>query len=85
MTSIVAWSRIMSDREVVCAINTDCEATRPAWVTIDSGLHRLGDEYAYVYSTDAAKLGFHTEALARNGLAIKIEVPPAAFVILAPA
>ncbi|MCI9870569.1 alpha-amylase family glycosyl hydrolase [Arthrobacter humicola] len=85
MTSIVAWSRIISDREIVCAINTDCEATRSGWVTIDSGLHRPGDEYAYVYSTDAAKLGFQIAALARNGLAIEIEVPPAGFVILAPA
>lgn len=85
MTSIVAWSRIMANREVVCAINTDCNASRSGWVTIDSSLHLLGDEYKYVYSTDAGKLGIETAVLARNGLAIEIEVPPAGFVILAPA
>lgn len=85
MTSIVAWSRIMADRELVCAINTDCDATRSAWVTIDSRLHRVGDGYTYAYSTDAGKLHFQTAAQARNGLAIEIEVPPAGFVILAPA
>lgn len=74
----------MSDREVVCAINTDCDTPKSGWATIDAGLHLLGDEFKYVYSTDAGKLGFRTAALPRNGLAIQIEVPPAAFVILSP-
>lgn len=84
MTSIVAWGRIMSNREVVCAINTDTDRSRSAWVTIDAGLHAAGDKYRYVYSTDAAKVGIPTAAEARNGLAIHIEVPPSGFVILAP-
>ena len=45
MTSIVAWSRIMSNREVVCAINTDLAATRTAWVTIDARLHAIGAKF----------------------------------------
>ena len=32
--SIVAWSRILADREVLCAINNDPDTTRSAWVTV---------------------------------------------------
>lgn len=74
----------MSNREVVCAINTDCDQSLSAWVTIDAGLHTAGDKYQYVYSTDAAKVGMTTAAETRNGLAMRIEVPSSGFVILAP-
>jgi glycosidase len=84
MTSMVAWSRIMSDREVVCAINTDLAAPRTAWVTIDAGLHAVGDKYQYAYSTDPTRIGSPVAAQARNGLAISVTVPAAGFVILAP-
>ncbi len=84
MTSIVAWSRIMSNREVVCAINTDLAAARTAWVTIDARLHAVGDKFQYVYSTDAAHVGSPVSAQARNGLAIRVTVPAAGFVIVTP-
>lgn len=84
MTSIVAWSRIMANREVVCAINTDLAAPRTAWVTIDSRLHGVGSKFQYAYSTDPAKLGLEVAAEARNGLAISFTVPPAGFVIMTP-
>ena len=82
MTSIVAWSRILSTREVVCAINTDVASQRTAWVTIDAGLHSAGDKFECVYSTDSSKVGSLVGAEPRNGLAIRIEVPAAGFVIL---
>lgn len=84
MTSVVAWSRIMSSREVVCAFNTDLVATRSVWVTIDAGLHSAGDKFRYVYSTDQNQQGSETAIEARNGRAISISVPAAGFVIMAP-
>ena len=84
MTSIVAWSRILSNREVVCAINTDWAAPRAAWVTIDAGLHSAGDKFECLYSTDKSKVGSLVAAEPRNGLAIRIEVPAAGFVVMAP-
>lgn len=84
MTSMVAWSRIMSNREVVCAINTDLAAARTAWVTIDARLHAIGDKFQYAYSTDPTQLGSPVAAQARNGLAISVTVPAAGFVILKP-
>jgi hypothetical protein len=84
MTSIVAWSRIMSSREVMCAFNTNLAATRTVWVTMDAGLHSVGDKFQCVYSTDQNQQGSETGAEARNGLAIKVSVPAAGFVIMAP-
>ena len=84
ITSIVAWSRILSDREVVCAINTDWASPLTAWVTVDAGLHSAGDTFAYVYSTDKTKVGSLVAAEPRNGMAIRIQVPPAGFVVVAP-
>ena len=75
MTSMVAWSRIMSNREVVCAINTDLAAARSAWVTIDARLHAVGDKFQYAYSTDSTQVGSPVSAQARNGLAISVTVP----------
>ena len=84
MTSVVAWSRILSDREVVCAINTDWASPRTAWVTIDAGLHSAGDMFQCAYSTDGSKVGSLVAAEPRNGLAIRIEVPPAGFIVMVP-
>lgn len=84
MTSIVAWSRIMSNREVVCAINTDLAVRRTAWITVDSALHSVGDKFQVAYSTDQNQQGSEVAAEARNGLAISIDIPPAGFVILTP-
>jgi glycosidase len=84
MTSIVAWSRMMSTREVVCAINTDLAAARTAWVTIDARLHTVGAKFKSAYSTDPTQVGLQVPVEARNGLAIRVSVPPAGFVIMTP-
>ncbi|WP_218160852.1 alpha-amylase family glycosyl hydrolase [Arthrobacter sp. ov118] len=84
MTSVVAWSRIIANREVVCAMNTDVVSRRAAWVTIDAGLHSIGDKFQCAYSTEQGQQGSEVAAEGRNGLAISIDVGPAGFVIMAP-
>ncbi|MCU1531587.1 MAG: putative glycoside hydrolase [Arthrobacter sp.] len=84
MTSIVAWSRIMANREVVCAINTDLAVQRKAWVTIDARLHTVGAKFQCAYSTDQNQQGSSVAAEGRNGLSISVTVPPAGFVIMTP-
>ena len=84
MTSIVAWSRIIANREVVCAINTDVAAPRTAWVTIDARLHAVGSKFQCAYSTNPVQLGSGVLSEARNGLAISVTVPSAGFVIMTP-
>jgi hypothetical protein len=74
----------MSNREVVCAINTDLTATRTAWVTIDARLHTVGAKFKCTYSTDPTHVGSPTSVEGRNGLAISVSVPPAGFIIMTP-
>ena len=81
--SLVAWSRILAGREIVCAVNTDAAAWQTAWVTIDNGLHAVSDQYAYRYRSDGSP-GTTVGVAPRNGLAIQVTVPPAGVAVLVP-
>ena len=81
MRSVVAWSRLFAEGEVVCALNTDPTSARTAWVTIDNDLHAAGDRLVCRYSTDRAQEGTSVLVEARNGKAIELTVPPAGFVV----
>lgn len=79
--SVVPWSRILDRSEIVCAVNTDANDARTAWVTIDDDLHRAGEHLTCLYSTDPAQIGATVEVEARNGKAVSLTVPAAGFVI----
>ena len=81
--SVVAWSRIFSDREVLLAVNTDVATARTAWVTIDNGLHATGSQLTCLHSTSVAQIGSLVSVEARNGKAVQITVPAAGFVAFA--
>jgi glycosidase len=81
MRSIVAWSRIFNDDEVLCAINTDPDHASAAFVTVDSDLRASGSLLTCLYSTDAAEIGRTIPVEARNGKAVLLTVPPAGFVV----
>ena len=81
--SVVAWSRIFSDREVLLAVNTDVATARTAWVTIDNGLHATGSQLTCLHSTSVAQIGNLVSIEARNGKAVQITVPAAGFVAFA--
>jgi glycosidase len=83
MRSIVPWSRIFADREVLAAINTDPLLPRTAWVTVDAGLQPAGATLTCRYSTDPAQEGLAVQVETRNGRAVRLTVPPAGFVIYA--
>jgi glycosidase len=79
---IVAWSRILADREVICVINTDIEHPHETWVTIDAGLHATGDRLrllAAAAPAPGAPPPPTAPVEARNGMAARIEVPPGGF------
>jgi glycosidase len=80
MTSVVAWSRVYSGREIVLAINTDHGHPRGAWVTIDAGINAERGELVCLFSTDLSQEGTKTAVEPRNGRAVWVEVPPAGFV-----
>jgi glycosidase len=80
--SVVPWSRIFNNHEMVLAINTDVDQSRTAWVTIDNNLH--GDNSTFLkclYSTDPKQKGLEVRIEARNGKAVRLTVPPGGFVI----
>jgi glycosidase len=79
--SLVPWSRILSDHEIVLAINTDANNSRTAWVTIDESLHKPGESLTCTYSTDTAQIGTKADVEPRNGLAVLLTVPPGGLII----
>jgi hypothetical protein len=81
LRSLVPWSRLFVDEELVLAINTDPDAASTAWVTIDDGLHAAGDELRCLYSTDAGQIGQTATVEARNGKAVRLTLPPAGFAV----
>jgi hypothetical protein len=81
LRSVVPWSRLFDESEVLCAINTDADGATTAWVTIDDGLHRAGDLLRCVHSTDPAQVGDTFVVEPRNGKAVRLTVPPGGFVV----
>ncbi len=82
MLSVVPWSRIFNKQEIVLAINTDADAARTAWVTIDYKLHQENSPFlTCIYSTDPAQLNSICDIEARNGKAVRLTVPAGGFVI----
>jgi glycosidase len=84
MKSIVAWSRIFADQEILCAINTDTVSWTEAFVTIDSDLHDEGSSLSRIYMSpfEGSSHAIETARVeSLNGKAIKIAIPPSGFVV----
>jgi glycosidase len=79
--SVIPWSRLFDEKEMLLAINTDYDQPRTAWVTIDDRLHQVGDQLQCIYSTDAGQLDQLLPVQGRNGKAVLLTVPAAGFVI----
>lgn len=79
--SVVPWSRIFNNQEMLFAINTDYFQPKTAWVTIDNVIHNTGDKLKCIYSTDGGQINQQVTIEARNGKSVLITVPPAGFVI----
>ncbi|WP_298266456.1 alpha-amylase family glycosyl hydrolase [Geobacter sp.] len=80
--SVVPWSRIFDNEEMLLAINTDADQPRTAWVLVDGSLHAEGARFACIYSTDPAQLR-RKVTVRRMGdsiHAVEVTVPAAGFV-----
>lgn len=87
MLSVVAWSRILDEAEMVLAINTDPANPSKTWVLVDAGLHPAGTTLKCVYSTNSADKGtlvltVQWKGVASDIAAIELEVPPSGFLVL---
>lgn len=81
--SLVPWSRLFDRDEIVLAINTDYHNPQTAWVNIDYNLHKVGDRFQCIYSTNPTQAGTQITVEERSGVkCISITVPAAGFVIV---
>lgn len=81
MRSVVAWSRILVDQELLCAINTDTEKEVAVYVTVDAKLHKAGDTLDVVYDSSGGGIKKEIKVEKRNGKAILVTIPPTGFAI----
>jgi len=81
--SVVPWSCVFNDQEMLLAINTDPDLPCTAWVIVDNDLHRTGDRLQCLYAADSKLEGQEltiTDTLAKTK-AVLLTVPAAGFVI----
>ncbi len=84
LRSIVAWSRVLGDQEVLCAINTDPDQATAAFVTIDRDLRADGRRLTCLYSSTAGEIGSTVTVESRIGRAVvHLTAPAAGFVVYA--
>ncbi len=79
MRSLVAWSRLFLEEEILLAVNTDPGRASSAWVTIDDALHRADGGLTCLYSTKSADIGGRVQVAPRNGKAVRLSVPAGGF------
>ncbi|KAF2653042.1 glycoside hydrolase family 13 protein [Lophiostoma macrostomum CBS 122681] len=79
LKSIVAWSRVFADHEIVLAINTDTRYRRDAFVAIDPEIHAEGHALQCVYQYPATGGKMTTNVLALGEKAVHISLPPCGF------
>ena len=83
--SVVPWSRIFNDQEMLLAINTDPDQPHPTWMIVDHDLHVVGDRLQCLYTTHPSQEGQEltvTDILPDTKVVL-LTVPAAGFVMYA--
>ena len=62
-SEIIAWSRILSQEELLLAINCELESEQSSKVIVDNELHNLGDKFICLYSSDQEQIGKEIEVI----------------------
>ncbi|WP_346353072.1 alpha-amylase family glycosyl hydrolase [Azotosporobacter soli] len=82
MLSIIPWSRIFNQTEILLAINTDTSNHQMAWTTIDSDLHSPGNQLRCIYASDPSVVPEALSVVSLNARnAVQLTVPAHGFVI----
>jgi glycosidase len=84
MRSVVAWSRILSDDEMLLALNTSSSLER-VFAIVDARINANVSRFRCLYSTDPNQLGSHASLTspASGARIAEIRVPPNGFTIWA--
>jgi glycosidase len=87
LRSVVAWSRLFNDQEWLCAINTDPQHARAAWVGLDFDLHQPGQRLVCLHASDPARVGSEliVDAPRPDWRAVWLDLPAAACAVFGPA
>ena len=82
MRSVVPWTRLFDNQQVLLAINTDPDQSRSAWVGLPNHLYPAEQQLTCLYSSDAAQVGQEILVQMIGGRhAASLAVPAAGFVI----
>ena len=81
--SIVPWSRLFDDLEMLLAINTDPDQPQTAWVAVHPEIHQAGDSLECIYSTAADQVGstLVVQSALGDRVAVQLTLPAGGFVI----
>ena len=55
-TGVIAWSRILSQKEFILAMNCDLEESQSIFTTVDGNLHDEGENFVCIYSSDDSQV-----------------------------
>lgn len=77
-TEIIAWSRILSQEELLLAINCELDREQSSKVIVDNELHNLGDEFVCLYSSAQEQIGKEIEVIKgdHGNNCLDIKLPP---------
>jgi glycosidase len=87
LRSLVAWSRLFNDHEWLCAINTDPQHSRAAWVGLDFDLQQPGQRLVCLHASDPAQVGSEiiVGAPRPDWRAVWLDLPAASCAVYGPA
>ncbi|MCF0063768.1 hypothetical protein MUK70_00310 [Dyadobacter chenwenxiniae] len=77
--NVIAWSRILDGKEVLCAVNIGEQHHAVLYVTIDNALHEINSRMRCLYASEISPAELNIEV--RNGKSIRLTIPPHALVI----
>ncbi len=73
---VAAWSRILSQDEAVMAMNSHIEKDLKVYVVLDSTLHKEGEEFRCIYSSEESLEGTVVKSyFIRENIVISVDVP----------
>jgi len=77
---VIAWSRILDGKEVLCAVNLDENDLAVRYSTIDNALHEVTSSMHCLFASELSPAELNVEE--RNGKAIRLTIPPRALDML---
>lgn len=86
MRSIVPWTRLFDDQEMLVAVNTDPDAEREAWVEVKRGILKFSSRLRCIYASGGEQVGqvlpIEEQSTASGTVQVVfLRVPPAGVVI----